>query len=436
MSTSIRTSTSSGSPPQGTEAMYHDQAQGVDDANSASQEYDKHPHDQALAKKVSDAINKALDSAKRAASIAAPAAVTSAEAVLVRDLTSVAKLAAAAAAADAISKSILKVVAAEKAVEEARRNRSSSTASHTSPTPTSSDVSCKLPRAKPMMERKNHNTLRATVCGNNGKPTTTDYVITSVTYAAQPTALPITKTCKKRWSQACYHYSSVISNNPDWETLTCPQAAATTNYRPTLAATSTWGSQHNGNRELVDDAQNWMNPKYRQEQACARDEYPPAYLLDANNLAWKKSGVNTDGQLVRYISGTQNTGAGSMWKGICLKEPIKAISNDQDLLKEILKSTMTKGTPPNNKPHIEAFYVHIDVNHRPEFSITSWEQVVDPKDPDGLQANKCWPKDLAPHDPGFALLTYDQYYTQHGRTPEYDYSQPYVKGKNGPVNGP
>jgi hypothetical protein len=31
-------------------------------------------------------------------------------------------------------------------------------------------------------------------------------------------------------------------------------------------------------------------------------------------------------------------------------------------------------------------------------------------DPDGLEANPCWPKLLTPNDPGWALLTNDEYY--------------------------
>ena len=38
---------------------------------------------------------------------------------------------------------------------------------------------------------------------------------------------------------------------------------------------------------------------------------------------------------------------------------------------------------------------------------------------DGLRENPCWPKKLAPDDPGFALMTWDPFYK--GNPPPYDY---------------
>ncbi|KAI1420347.1 hypothetical protein F5Y12DRAFT_773668 [Xylaria sp. FL1777] len=370
----------------------------------------------------------------KAASVAAPAAVTAAEAELVQDLTSAAKLAAAAAAADSIFSSILKVVAAHQAIEEARRSPSSTTGNHASPTPISSN-SCKLGRALPL-NRVGHNTLRTTECGANGQKTTTDYIITSITWPANPSTITVSATCSQKWAQACYHYSSVISNHTPWKTLTCPPEAATTSRRLDAVATRTWLGQHDGNQELVGNAGNWINKMYRPSTAadCARDEFPPAYFLTRNDPAFINSGRNTNGQMIRYLPGGQNTGAASMWNSICLQKPIDEITDDQVLFSKILRSPKSPGT--SRLKTAEAFYVHIDVDHRPVFIITDWQQPVIAGDLDGLRSNPCWPQRLAPNDPGFALLTYDQWYTQHGRTPEYDYSSPYVRGQNGPANGP
>jgi hypothetical protein len=48
---------------------------------------------------------------------------------------------------------------------------------------------------------------------------------------------------------------------------------------------------------------------------------------------------------------------------------------------------------------------------RPIFKITDWDGL--PHDPwYGLKDNPCWPSDLAPDDPGWALLTDDPFYLQ------------------------
>lgn len=70
------------------------------------------------------------------------------------------------------------------------------------------------------------------------------------------------------------------------------------------------------------------------------------------------------------------------------------------------------------------------MKHHPVFTIDTWEH--DPqgvsKD-DGLSENPCWPKRIAPLDPGFTLLTFDKYY--NGNAPPYNYADPYEPGKNG-----
>jgi hypothetical protein len=72
------------------------------------------------------------------------------------------------------------------------------------------------------------------------------------------------------------------------------------------------------------------------------------------------------------------------------------------------------------------------VEHRPEFTIGTWEQDATVPD-DGLRVNPCWPSAIAPADPGFALLTYDPFY--QGQAPPYNYAAAYVSGKNGVKRG-
>lgn len=48
------------------------------------------------------------------------------------------------------------------------------------------------------------------------------------------------------------------------------------------------------------------------------------------------------------------------------------------------------------------------------FEIKDWDNL--PNDPeDGLEQNPCWPSMIVPNDPGFALLTDDNYYTSNAK---------------------
>lgn len=46
------------------------------------------------------------------------------------------------------------------------------------------------------------------------------------------------------------------------------------------------------------------------------------------------------------------------------------------------------------------------------FKITDWDNLPQDDKWYGLKDNKCWPKDLAPNDPGWVLLTNDEFYQQ------------------------
>lgn len=68
----------------------------------------------------------------------------------------------------------------------------------------------------------------------------------------------------------------------------------------------------------------------------------------------------------------------------------------------------------------------VTVNKRPEFSISSWP----PSAPnDGLNQNPCWPRNIAPLDPGFTLFENDPYYNTHNRP--YNYRAAYDPPNNG-----
>lgn len=278
---------------------------------------------------------------------------------------------------------------------------------------------CRIPASRQTMRLgAAKNTIRKQSCVAD-KTKKSEMIITSIAYVANAAPTKVTKSCDKAWSQACFHYSSVIKANPQWAVLTCPTEAGTTKHRLNAKATAVWSNQHNGD--------GWLNPKNRQHAACDRDEYPPAYLLGETDPAYINSGLNSRGQLVRFIPADQNRKAGQMWKGACFNGQVKALS-DRDFSNKV-------GAAPKSKKQVvkkaglEQTLAAVTVDSRPEFSISSWGQSGSPPREDGLRDNPCWPKGIAAADPAFALMTFDPKYA--GMAPPYDYKKKYVKGTNG-----
>lgn len=84
------------------------------------------------------------------------------------------------------------------------------------------------------------------------------------------------------------------------------------------------------------------------------------------------------------------------------------------------------------------YSVAITAAFRPEFTIADFQK----KDygsgtaDDGLEHNPCWPKNLAPLDPGWALMNYDEYNDQYplkGTTRQTPYN--YKKAHDANING-
>ncbi|KAK4208461.1 hypothetical protein QBC37DRAFT_405251 [Rhypophila decipiens] len=241
------------------------------------------------------------------------------------------------------------------------------------------------------------NTLRMQECAGkapNEKTVITELVITSLTYAQQATKTQVSATCDgNAWPQACHHYqSAMIRVNNQWATLTCPPEAASTKHRENGVATRSWASQHKG--------AGWKDKAKRQWQGtCDRDEYPPAYLLSANDPAMIYGGVDSRGQLVRYIPDKHNRPAGSMWKGACFMPVVKDLS-DNEFRKRVAAA------PLNAKQIIQQgggtkilfkTQAVVTLDARPEFTMKFDNTPSGGKD--GLDKNPCWPDQAAPKDP-------------------------------------
>jgi len=160
------------------------------------------------------------------------------------------------------------------------------------------------------------------------------------------------------------------------------------------------------------------------------DEYPPAYLLTPNDQAYALAGTHRDGQMVRWLPGSDNTGAGSMWRGACFFGPLKNMSPQEivDLADDNTKNFGRRSNVAN--PTETSYTVGITIAQQPVFTIAQWDHIgtLVTQD-DGLSQNPCWPQAIAPLDPGFTLLSVDRYYDNHPFP--YDYDKDYVAGVNG-----
>lgn len=270
-------------------------------------------------------------------------------------------------------------------------------------------------------------TVRVITCDNQGATVTENYLITSLEYAATARPTTYTRTCRAGYGQACYHYSSAISVSPQWSALTCPPEAATT-ARPRLrenVLTKVWSKEHKG--------KGWENPNphpTRTWSPCARDEYPPYYLLGPKDPAMVNGGNpnKPGGQLMRFIVAEENSGAASMWSRMCF-EPLIDSLTDQQIINMVRLSPHNKKTVHNAR-NIDNI-AKVTVDKRPVFVIGKWEQPYAADD--GLWDNWCWPKAKTPFDPGYCLVNADPWYTAHGRTPAYKYYQNYDPSKGNGV---
>ncbi|KAK1726785.1 uncharacterized protein BDZ83DRAFT_772939 [Colletotrichum acutatum] len=227
--------------------------------------------------------------------------------------------------------------------------------------------------------------------------------------------------CRKQWSQACYHYSSMT----EW---TCGATQSTSNDG---SATDVWGSTAIAALALTNQHWGWpwangfvprrvlrhanglpKKDKYGNEMAvgCDRDEFPPRYFWPKANEAEEKGMV----QRIRFLPYDENRKAGAMWRGFCNKNGAQSSTTRTSTVTSFIQSKFIRTVNANSRTAkgVDAVTSWVSIETaRAIFKITDWDGL--PKDTKwyGLRDNKCWPKDLTPDDPGWVLLTNDEFYS-------------------------
>ncbi|KAI1210176.1 uncharacterized protein F4807DRAFT_467289 [Annulohypoxylon truncatum] len=279
---------------------------------------------------------------------------------------------------------------------------------------------------------------------NNGKTTTIVHRTTTdadIGYYIQDRKDIPKITCSSKHSQACYHYRSVMSRWSKTSSMTEWTCMATETWRDVKGkrswgndgkATNNWGAtaltrinspatQHwfpwaNGfvYRDIISEN---GKPKTNKNHAtmfhgCERDEFPPRYFWPGDDKAPKDMR-----QWVRFLPEDQNRGAGQLWKGFCNDhnaQSTKIISKKPTqtyVVSANLKSDKARTSVEQPKGKDKTIHSTVKVSTlRAIFSISEFEGLK--ANDDGLEENPCYPKDLV-DDPGWALLTDDEWYKEH-----------------------
>ncbi|KAM0335266.1 hypothetical protein ACHAQA_000310 [Verticillium albo-atrum] len=255
---------------------------------------------------------------------------------------------------------------------------------------------------------------------NNNCPTTEHETTTTKTVTTMTTP---DVTCSGIWTQACYHYSSVMSvftNTPDMHRWTCWATPDTSKHG---LATARWGyfKKQPSRDNMPRDAQHQWDWGYEwtEEEVCEKDEWPPRMWWGAINTGKKdkKTGnikfKGIEGQWIRLNPRSENGKAGAMWSQFCesndgykKKLPGVTIMNTQ-LHKTDAKSSVDSQVKGGTTTYTTRIEVTIP---NAVFSINHWEHSKNPLPDDGLGHNPCWNSFLRPQDRGYALLTNDAWY--------------------------
>lgn len=127
---------------------------------------------------------------------------------------------------------------------------------------------------------------------------------------------------------------------------------------------------------------------------CQGDEYPPAVVWQGRA---NKNGAGQ--QWIRQLPGSQNEGAGSLFKGVC--------PEDADIKNHLTNLKVTAVQKQGCR--VTTHYTVTQVLTWPALSLDFINMPVYANDKDGLTTNPCWPSSLE-DDPGFALLLTDPWY--------------------------
>ncbi|KAF2802439.1 uncharacterized protein BDZ99DRAFT_468904 [Mytilinidion resinicola] len=231
----------------------------------------------------------------------------------------------------------------------------------------------------------------------------------------------MTQTCDFNIAgQACYHYSSVIKNNPasSWDTLPCPfdnEKCAQKTHRPWVA---TYRKEHDA----------W-SAKVPGSRDCQRDEYPPANFLAENDgrsalykdyyeaeyrgtnqaTVWQLPGQGSQ-QYIRFLNAADNNAGGNLF-GRCV-DRVGADGGVTSGVDYTTHSTPSTRVDCAGKTEVWVLVTRVYTRHAVSLVFANTPRVVVD---DGLYENTCTPSQAGVDHRGFALLNEDPWFRKPGR---------------------
>ena len=235
----------------------------------------------------------------------------------------------------------------------------------------------------------------------------------------------------ENYEHACAHYFSAMEFGGMDKQLECSdhhKRDHQENNRNDLTAVKDWKKQHNqghGWGAYTADSYEFLAkgqkvPNEDADPRCQADEWPPAYFRDENHKA----------QLIRWIPGSQNSGAAKAWTGFCDREDGgrgNGAQNEEGEVDETKKHLFKFGNKDKQESKkvgqgtTTLYHTYTASFTRAVFSMDfgAWKEKPSESNDFLLKKNPCWPEAIVPDDPGFCLLNSDPYNVKH-------------KPKNGP----
>ncbi|KAF2130205.1 glycoside hydrolase family 18 protein [Dothidotthia symphoricarpi CBS 119687] len=206
--------------------------------------------------------------------------------------------------------------------------------------------------------------------------------ITQSVWLQPPDSVFVDKVCEyDRMSQACLHYSSVISRRPKLSSITCGDEKGVGQGDIREVKNDYYTSHH------TDWITGWMRAA---KVNCERDEFPPAAV-------WQGRDKNV---WIRLSPRLGNSRAGQLFKKVC---PNKVQT------RTIQQATSDHDLPVCNGRVTEVWIETVRLVDR-VFRL-GFNAIPNDLDDQGLTMNPCWPEALV-DDPGFALLFGDPWYAR------------------------
>ena len=211
--------------------------------------------------------------------------------------------------------------------------------------------------------------------GKKRAPCLKPMITFSTPYVTRDVLTTTTRTCSgNMYTQACFHYRSVIRKHPEYGLMTCPYSKALRAPRPQVLV---YSNQHDGGWRT-----GWMQ---QPGLSCERDEFPPADIWqDRGGPVW-----------IRLNPKSDNGRAGPALFGGCGNPPRSSTESERSV----------RQWKHGNK--ITEEWARTLVITRMVLSLEFAN--MQPWADDGLTQNPCYPLTLV-NDPGYALLWEDEWY--------------------------